>query len=545
MVKKNVAKSRVSRWLSAGALALSACGIGLSPLATAAADNAVVNGQGQKLLQRHCLGCHVPEGSEPLQLSRISHQRKTPEGWLMTIARMQLVHGLEISDEDRRALVKHLADTQGLSPDESAPYRYVLERRLNHIEDKQPELAEMCARCHSEARIGLQRRDQKEWEHLVHFHLGQWPSIEYSAMGRDRDWLGIALNEVVPYLGQHYGLQSDNWQQWQDKAPADFSGRWRLVGNMPGRGAFQGIMTATPDGRDEYSLSLKGRFDSGQTLRGQGRAVVYSGYEWRADFALGEEKFQQVLALDENGQSLNGRMFLKGQETLGLDLSAVHEGTTQLMAVSPSYLQNGEEQVLSLRGNQLQGDVRFGKGITLLEEVERSADEIRVRVKAADSAKLVSVAVGDSTFAPGLTVYQRIGRLEVKPAYAVARVGEGGSNSRKVNAAFEAHAYDPGGDGINGTADDLYIGVLPARWRLAPFDAQAVKDNDLAFAGEIDASTGVFTPGDAGPNPARKYGTNNAGRLAVIAEVGSQEASLQAQAELIVTVQRWNNPPIR
>lgn len=547
MVKKYVAESRVSRWLSAGVLVLSACGLGVSSLVTAGADRAPAASQGQQLLQKHCMGCHVPEQVEPLQLSRISHQRKTPEGWLMTIARMQVVHGLNISDEDRRTLVKHLADSQGLSPAESAPYRYVLERRLNHIEEKQPELAEMCARCHSEARIGLQRREQKEWEHLVHFHLGQWPSIEYSAMGRDRDWLGLALNEVVPYLGQHFGLQSDSWEQWQAKPSADVSGRWRMVGHMPGRGAFQGVMTATADGRDEFLLSLKGQFDNGEPLQGSGRTVLYSGYEWRADISLGEENFQQVLALDGDGNILSGRMFLKDQETQGLDVSAVREAAPQLMAVSPAYLRAGEEQLLSLRGNRLQGEVQFGEGIALLSEISRSADEIQVRVKASATAnaKRVKVSVGELAYEPGITLYRRIGRVAVTPAYAVARVGEGGGTAPKVNAAFEAHAYAPGSDGVDGTADDLYIGVLPAHWSLAPFDAQAMEDNDLAFAGVIDPKTGVFTPGDAGPNPARKYGTNNAGHLSVIAKVAAGEQTLEAQAELIVTVQRWNNPPIR
>jgi len=55
----------------------------------------------------------------------------------------------------------------------------------------------------------------------------------------------------------------------------------------------------------------------------------------------------------------------------------------------------------------------------------------------------------------------------------------------------------------------------------------------------------VFTPGAAGPNPKRKFGTNNAGRLNVVATVENQGSAIEGSAELIVTVQRWNNPPIR
>lgn len=499
------------------------------------------------LLQSHCMGCHVPEQMNPMKLSRISHQRKTPEGWLMTVARMQVVHGLKITHENRRALVKYLADTQGLAPQEASPYRYVLERRLNHVEEKQPELAEMCARCHSQARIGLQRREENEWQHLVHFHLGQWPSIEYSAMGRDRDWLGIALKEVVPFLGKNYGLQSESWAQWQQKKPKSVEGRWRLVGNMPGRGDFQGEMVLTSTSKDFYSVALNGSFGNGDPLKGVGKAIIYSGYEWRADVTLGEERFQQVLALNPEGDELSGRMFLKRQETLGVNLQAVRDSETQLMAISPSYIRAGEDRVISLRGSNLTGDISFGKGIELLSVVSRSSDEIKVGVRAADfkQATSIPVAVGEQELTDGFTVYNRVGRLEVSPGFAVARVGEGGGSAGKVKAAFQAKAYAPGADGLSGTVDDILIGVMPASWSLAPFDAKAVEDKDLAFAGHIDGESGVFTPSEAGPNPERKYGTNNAGHLNVVATVEEGGQSLQAKAELLVTVQRWNNPPIR
>src|SRR5699024_12400962 len=84
-------------------------------------------------------------------------QRKTRAGWLMIIARMQVTHGVNITQDERRVLVKHLADSQGLAPSESESYRYALERRLNEVEefrDSESELAElgeMCARCHSGA----------------------------------------------------------------------------------------------------------------------------------------------------------------------------------------------------------------------------------------------------------------------------------------------------------------------------------------------------------------------------------------------------------
>lgn len=81
----------------------------------------------EEIIGSKCIACHSTEGAN--QWSRISHQRKTPEGWLMSIARMQIMHGLKISDAERRTVVKYLADRQGLAPSETEGARYALERR--------------------------------------------------------------------------------------------------------------------------------------------------------------------------------------------------------------------------------------------------------------------------------------------------------------------------------------------------------------------------------------------------------------------------------
>ncbi len=504
----------------------------------------------EELLRQQCLGCHQSEAkaSEPLSLSRISHQRKTPEGWSMTIARMQQVHGLHISDDRRAQLVKYLADTQGIAPQEAQPYRYILERRLNHQEQKQPQLAEMCARCHSEARIGLQRREQSEWDKLVHFHLGQWPSVEFSAMGRDRDWFGIATTEVVPFLGENYGLDQDVWQQWlkQVELSASVSGRWRLVGSAADKGDFDAVMTVTASKDDHYQLSLDGQFANGEMLKGEGQAVIYSGFEWRGSLSLNGVDYRQVFAFDHQKRSMKGRMFEAQHEEMGVDIRAQLGDHSTLMAVSPAYIKAGTSTELSLHGNNLTGPIRLPKGVKQKRIVSRDADEIRVLVTADKnlSPQRYTISVGDSEMIDGLAVFDRIDRLEVSPSYAVARVG-GNGPIPKVHASFRAQAHSAGSDGQLNTEDDFFIGSLSAKWRIEAFDQKAVEDRDLEFVGDMNPSTGVFVPASAGPNPNRKFGTNNAGRLSVVATVENGQQSIEADGELIVTVQRWNNPPIR
>jgi quinohemoprotein amine dehydrogenase len=508
----------------------------------------------QAVLQASCAACHAADSEG--NLSRIGEQRKTPEGWQMTLVRMQAVHKVQIVDPAggdsataTRALVKYLADTQGLAPAESAPYRYILEQELNTVEDNpSPQFAAMCARCHTGARVGLQRRSEDEWRHLVHFHLGQFPTTEYQMMGRDRDWRGQAFNDMVPYLAKNFPLNSSAWEQWQEREARDFSGAWRVIGRMPGQGAFSGLMTAEATSGDRYRLAFEGSFSDGEALSGKGTAIVYTGYDWRASLTLGDRKFRQVLAADAAGTAMIGRMFDRDHSEWGLHMQAVrNDDQPRLLAVQPAAIAAGGEAELRLVGTALAGEIELGAGLRVTEVVSRDAGEIVLRViAAADVAEGTrAVTIGALVVDGALTVYREIDRVMVEPAYAIARVGGDGGSQPVVEAMFDAVAYTRGADGEAGTDDDLRIGPVAARWSVQPFDAQAERDQDVRFAGTMDRDRGVFTPAGAGPNPERRYQTNNAGNLRVVATVGEGEAALTGDGQLIVTVQRWNNPPIR
>ena len=101
-----------------------------------------------------------------------------------------------------------------------------------------------------------------------------------------------------------------------------------------------------------------------------------------------------------------------------------------------------------------------------------------------------------------------------------------------------------GSDGAAGTDDDQRIGVMPATWSVADFNETAAAMKDSLYAGRIDFK-GLFLPASAGPNPERPFATNNAGDLAVKAVVNDAGRKIEGAGHLIVTVQRWNDPPIR
>lgn len=523
--------------------AISVLAAGLTGLALLLAGPRVEAADAQALLQAKCQACHTQTSTG---LSRISQQRKTPEGWLMSIARMQFAHGVQLTGDERRTLVKHLADTQGLAPSETEGLRYALERRLNTVETFESEpFTQMCARCHSGARVLLQRRPAAEWEHLVHFHLGQYPTAEYQAMGRDRDWLGIALNEMVPDLARRLPLQTDAWTRWQARTPQAVEGAWSFSGYMSGRGGFSGVMTVSAStGADRHPISMEGRWDDGKPMRGKGQALIYTGHEWRADLDVDGTRMRQVFELDKG--MLRGRMFVREHDEVGADMLASRQadGNARVLAVHPAYLKAGEERELRIIGSDLQGEVTLPRGVTVLETVRRSATERVLRVRAEPAARGVhSVKVGE-TRGGSLAVYGGIDAVKVQPDHAVARIGGNGASIARVEARFDAEAWDAGPDGKPGTDDDFRIGLVPAAWSVEPFDETAVRDEDVKFAGLMNAQTGVFVPGGAGPNPARRMSANNVGNLKVIAEVEQGGRTVRGEGRLIVAPQRWNNPPI-
>lgn len=502
------------------------------------------------LVDRYCGGCHQAKPGVKASWSRIAQQRKTPEGWLMSVVRMQILGRNVLSEDERRDLVKYLADTRGLAPSESRDYRYILEQRHNTVEQfEDQDFATTCARCHSGARVALQRRSEEEWSLLGHFHLGQWPSAEFSGSGRTIDFLKT-VTETLPsdYLIENYPLYTREWDEWQKTEKPELAGNWRLFGRMPGKGDFHGVMEARETGPDRFSLSLTGEYQDGEKIHGKGTGLVYTGYEWRASIDIGGMQFKQVFASDPAGKEMTGRMFMTHHEERGVSLTAVkHGGSSRVLAISPDYLQRGSEATLVIVGTSLSGEIDLGPQVDIAEIVSRDENRVVVRAKAnADaSAGFRKVAVGKAILADSLTVYDSIDSVQVVPALAVARVGGNGGPIPKVNATFQALAFAAGPDGKADTDDDLRIGYVPAQWSVKPFDEQAAHDKDVKFAGVMNKDSGTFTPALAGPNEKRVYNTNNAGNLSVVAQVGQGDEVVTAQGRLVVTVQRWNNPPIR
>jgi quinohemoprotein amine dehydrogenase len=496
-------------------------------LSAAAAPDAV---------QTYCSGCH--HETAPGHFERISDIRKTPEGWTMTLFRMRQAHGLSLPEDVRDAIVRQLSDTQGLAPSESAAGRFALERRPNVKDiDLGVETNTMCGRCHSIARSALQRRDEAEWLKLANMHLGQWPSLEYQASSRDRPWWTIASGKMPAELAARWGFNSAAWTQWRSQPHRSLAGRWVVYSHAAGSDDYYGILTITQTADGEYRSHYDLHDQNNRVVTGDSHAIVYTGYEWRGTAQFEGYTLREVYAANEDGSRLTGRWFDADHSESGGDLIAVREDAApEVLAVLPHAIKVGYTGPVTLIGPGLAKApiATFGAGVSVgrITPTEGALiTEVRVEDAAPIAAHMVVVGAARAT----LPIYQTIDGLSVYPAFAIARLG--GGHTPPVTAQFEAVGSTKLADGT-----ELSLGPVAAQWSSEGFDEDARRAADNRYAGHLD-NNGQYHPASAGPNKDREFSGNNVGNLTVRA-VAKDNAAVSADAHLIVTVQRWNSPPI-
>lgn len=487
---------------------------------------------GEQVLNTMCAGCHI---SATGGFERIDDVRKTPEAWDMTVVRMMRNHHVPLSQDDRTAVVRYLAQTRGLSVKETEGRRYVLEKEPVAV-DVAPNqmMTETCSRCHSYARVALQRRTPEDWEKLLNFHLGQFPTLELQAMARDRDWWTYVNAEVLPFLAKNFPLG-----EAPKVATAQLSESWVIAGQQPGRGDYSGTLSLKP-AQEGYDVSMILDDSRGSTTY-QGRGVLLGEGEWRATLSDGKQEIRQVFALNSDG-SLTGRWFDKSYDVIGgRVIASPVDAPARILSVSPTYLRTGSDSEVTLVGVGLSGKLVLPKGIT---GTVVSQNDTKVVLKLSADKSLGAVKVGVGKVSAPLVVFSRLDRVGVEPEATIARVGGNGGPIAKVPAQFEAVGFLNGPDGKPGTKDDIRVGAFNASWAVDNWDEGAAKMQDVKYAGSIEQN-GLFTPADAGLNPERPMSTNNLGNLKIIATVDNDGKPLPGEAHLYVTVQRFVDTPIR
>jgi quinohemoprotein amine dehydrogenase len=528
------------------------------------------------LVQKACGPCHTVDDTQ--QISRISFQRNTPEGWQAVIRRMAALNGMSIDPDTAREVVRYLSNHLGLAPEEARPGAFEVERRIIDFEYTASRDAEAaCKQCHSLGRVILQRRTREEWNLLIAMHRGFYPLVDTQAFRRS----GPAEREPAPdgrpadarhpvekaldHLAREFPLKTSAWAAWSaTMRPPQLQGTWAVSAWETGKGAVYGRMVVTPSGSagEEFTTEttlVHARTGERQTRTGQ--SIVYTGFQWRGRSGQGDDEetgLREVMFVDREWRTIDGRWFTGGYDELGLDVTLERVGDgPRVLGTDVTALRAGSMgQTIRVFGANLPSGlqaatVSLGPGVTVTRVDRVSADEATILVDVSPGAApgMRDVVVAGAVRPRALAVYDSVDSLRVTPPWAMARVG--GVVFPKALAQFEARAFDSGPDGKPDTADDIDLGLVPASWSLEEFTA-TYDDDDVKYVGEIDPRTGRFTPNADGPNPARRGNRNNVGDVYAVATYrpapadGEPARTLRARAHLLVTVplyMRWE--PVR
>ena len=536
--------------LSLAAL-FAAAGAGAQPADTGPGPGIPVH---DETVRRACASCHPPDDRG--RLSRISFRRTTPEGWQQTIRRMVTLNEVDLAPETAREVVRHLANRLGLAPAEALDAAWEAERRADDQPYDDADVEETCTQCHSMGRVISQRRTEEEWSLLMAMHRGYYPFTDFQAFRRGDPGEGEpqAVDRAVAHLSERFPFETAAWSAWSaTMRPPRLAGTWLLRGHAPGRGAVYGQVTIAPAAGAEDEFTTEAAYvyaRSGRQVERTGRAIVYTGFQWRGRSVPGDpgaDELREVMFVERGWRTMRGRWFTGGYDETGIDVTLERlAGAPAVAGVHPPSVEAGTAATVQVHGRGLAASadaVDFGPGVSVLD-VTGTGDRLDVRVRVdADAPPGVRDLVLDQTAAnAALTVYDEVHRIEVTPRAGMARIG--GIRFPKQFQQFEARAWHHGPDGEPATDDDLDLGMVDARWSLEEY-AVTFGDDDLRYVGAVEPD-GRFIPAVDGPNVERSGSRNNVGDVWVVATWppdAGDGAGLRGRAHLLVTVPlylRWD-----
>jgi quinohemoprotein amine dehydrogenase len=514
-----------------------------------------------------CGECHKVDGK--FRMSRISYRRTTPEGWQETIRRMVTLNKAQIDPNDARVIVKYLSDNHGLAPEEARPGAWESERRLiDYTYAANADTAGTCSACHSMGRVILQRRNGEDWDLLVAMHRGWYPLVDNQSFrrfgppsstpgpdGRPPD-NRHPMDKALAHLKGAFPLKTPEWSAWSAtmRRPR-IEGTWALTGYEPSEGLITGrVVIAAGATPDEFTTTTSFTYTkSGRSVSRAGRAVVYTGFQWRGRTTVGSDdntSLREVMFIDRGWQAITGRWFAGAYDELGIDITLTRVGRDPVISgLDLKGLKRGVNgQTVRVFGENLPAavtaaDLDLGPGVTITRASISSPNVMSLVVDVGAEAPLGprDLSLAGQVTRSAIAVYEKVDYLKVTPGWGMARVG--GVMYPKMLARFEAIAWSHGPDGKPDTRDDIDLGLVDATWSIEEYTA-TFDDDDVKFVGEIERSRGVFTPAVDGPNPKRSGNRNNVGDVWIVAAYRPDGGDpLRARAHLVVTVplyMRWD-----
>ena len=504
---------------------------------------------------KSCGACHAPDSTG--RMTRISFQRKTPEGWETSIRRMVTLNNAVLDTASARAVLKYLANNQGIAPEELRPGRFEVERRMiDYRYTAHTGTENTCRACHSMGRVITQRRTREEWQLVVAMHRGYYPGVDNQGFRRGGPPApgGDAthpMDAAIGHLATTFPLSTAEWSAWSaTMRPPRLEGSWVISGHQPGRGPFFGTLTiARGNAEDEFTTTARYSFATGETATRSGRATVFTGHQWRgrSTEAGSQDQWREVIHVEPNWLSMTGRWYTGAYDEIGMDLTMRRAGNDVAIAgVFPRSLRRGTAQEVRVYGSNLPADaatsmIDFGPGVRVERVVSAAPGMLTLSLRADSTARTGArdLFLSGSPMRSALVVYDSISRIKITPLAGMARVG--GVVFPKQLQQFDANAFNDGPDRRPDTPDDLDLGPVPVTWSLEEYGV-TYDDDDIKFVGRLDAR-GLFTPAEDGPNPRRSGERNNVGDVWIVATYNRPGARpLRARAHLLVTVplyMRW------
>ena len=429
----------------------------LAAASLAAAQDAGIPVQSE-LVRNKCGSCHTVD--REMRMSRISYRRASPENWERTIKRMVTLNKVDLEPAEARTILKYLADHNGLAPEESKQGANEAERRLvdfSYPADK--DTADLCGSCHAVSRVVNERRTKDEWDLLVAMHRGYYPLVDNQPMnggqgfrrtrnapadppadGRPPD-TRHPMDRALAHLAKAFPLQTAEWTAWSAGMQSPhLAGRWAISGYQPGKGPIYGTMTVTADPKLPDTFVTETRYTigrTGETLRRSGRALVYTGFQWRGRGAAPQAApedvpWREVMTIDREWKQMSGRLFTGAYDETGADVQLVRLGRDpSVFGTSAGLLKAGTTaQRIKIFGANLlpapkPDDIAFGPGVRVARVVSATADELTLDVDVAADARPGprDVGLAGALKPSAFVVYDRIDALKVTPQAGMARAG--------------------------------------------------------------------------------------------------------------------------
>ena len=239
------------------------------------------------------------------------------------------------------------------------------------------------------------------------------------------------MEKALEHLEKTLPLTTPEWSAWSaSMQPPKLAGRWAIVGSQAGRGPIYGQVTVTADPGAPDTFNTETRYTvarSGETITRTGKALVYTGYQWRGRGAAAgsDAPWREVMFVERDWTQMSGRWFTGAYDETGIDVKltrlstdTVVLGASVIGAEDRRGAPGGQDLRREPPGAPRAEDIGLGPGVTISRVVGARPDEIAVEVDVASTAPIGArdISVGGVVKAGGARRLRQDRRDQGAPA---------------------------------------------------------------------------------------------------------------------------------